>query len=192
VVKLAQGEHRMNVTVAAYLGLGSNMGVREGNLRATLSALDRDRAICVDRDAGIASLYETSPVGGPAGQSPYLNTVVRVRTDLAPGDLLVRLLSVEQARGRLRSERWGPRVIDIDLLLYGDAVCSSPELSLPHPHLHRRRFVLEPLAEIAPDLVHPVVGKTIRELAAALQDDPEQTIRRVAGRDWVNEDVLVA
>jgi 2-amino-4-hydroxy-6-hydroxymethyldihydropteridine diphosphokinase len=174
----------MEVPIAAYLGLGSNVGDRRRNLRAALSALDRDRAIRVDRDAGIASLYGTSPVGGPAGQSPYLNTVVRVRTDLAPGELLARLLSVEEDLGRERGERWGPRVIDIDLLLYRDVVRASPELSLPHPHLHRRRFVLEPLAEIAPDLVHPVIGKTIRELAAALQDDAEQTIRRVAGRDW--------
>jgi len=147
----------------AYVALGANLGERESTLRRALEVLDEHEAVAV---AAVSTLRETDPVG-VEGQPPYLNGVARVETTLAPRELLDLLLDVERGLGRVRGERWAPRTIDLDLLLHGDAVVDEPGLTLPHPRLHERRFVLEPLAELDPSLVVPGRG-TVSALLAGL------------------------
>jgi len=151
-----------------YLGLGSNLGDRRANIAAALAALAAHPAIRVE---AASTLIETAPVGGPPGQGPFLNGAARLRTDLAPAALLAELKAVERAGGRRDGPRWGPRPIDLDILLYGGDVLDTPDLVIPHPRLGERRFVLAPLAEIAPDAVDPVTGLTVRALLARLEAD---------------------
>jgi len=146
------------MAVSAYIGLGSNLGDRRAMIAEALGRLHPRR---------VSSIVETEPVGR-ADQPRFLNAVAEIETDLDPAALLDRLLEVEQGLGRVRRERWGPRSIDLDLLLYGDALVSSERLSVPHPELHRRRFVLEGLAELCADRTVPGLGRTVRELLAAL------------------------
>lgn len=151
----------------AYVAFGSNMGRRERNITAGLQALEATRGITI---TAVSSLYETEPVGGPAGQSAYINAVAALQTTLTPRRLLTVLHSIERSLGRDRQNevRWGPRTLDLDLLLHGDAIVSEPDLIVPHPLMHERRFVLAPLAEIAPDAAHPVLGASARELLSRL------------------------
>ncbi len=134
----------------AYLSLGANLGDRETNLAAALARLE-DAGVALSR---VSSLYETDPLGGPP-QPPYLNLVAEVQTELRPRELLRLCLTVEADLGRERTVRWGPRLLDIDLLLYANETSDDPELTLPHPRMMERQFVLVPLAEIAPDLRLP-------------------------------------
>src|SRR5262249_21713097 len=147
----------------AYIALGSNLGDRRAFLDRALMALRPHVSI-----PRVSSYYVTAPVGGPPGQGPYLNGVAELETTLAPEQLLKALLDVEQSLGRVRQEKFGPRTIDLDVLLYGDLIHNSPDLTIPHPRLHERRFVLQPLAEIAPLVVHPVLKKSIAELLEQL------------------------
>jgi 2-amino-4-hydroxy-6-hydroxymethyldihydropteridine diphosphokinase len=155
-----------------YLGLGTNLGDRERNLEAALEKLAAPDL----RILRISSVYETAPVGTDDPHW-FLNLVVEAETDLFPMQLLWRTGKIEHSLGRVRTAVNGPRTIDIDILLYGRAVIHSPSLEVPHPRMHQRRFVLAPLAELAPELRHPVMRKTIRELLDAA---PEQTVRRLA------------
>ena len=148
--------------VSAYVALGSNLGDRRAHLDAALAALD---ALPGTRLDAVSAIYETAPVG-PPGQQDYLNAVARLATRLVPLSLLDALLSVEQSRGRIRAERWGPRTLDLDLLIHGDAVLAEPRLTLPHPRVHERAFVLVPLADLAPDLL--LRGRTVAQHLAPL------------------------
>ncbi len=146
---------------AAYLGLGSNLGDRRALLKQAVQSLDDHADIHVIR---ISRMYESAPAGGPPGQGEYLNAAVAVETSLSPNDLLAVIAGIERSLGRIRTERFAPRTIDIDILLFGDRVCESPELTLPHPRMHERWFVLRPLAEVAADVVHPVFKRSIGEM----------------------------
>jgi 2-amino-4-hydroxy-6-hydroxymethyldihydropteridine diphosphokinase len=150
--------------VRAYVGLGANLGDREGTIRRAVTLLGE--ADGVDAVA-LSTLRETEP-WGPVAQPSFLNGVVALETELGPRALLDLLLGIERRLGRVRSERWGPRTIDLDLLLYGDTVVDEAGLTLPHPRLHERRFALEPLAELAPDAVVPGRG-TVEELLRSLE-----------------------
>jgi 3-oxoacyl-[acyl-carrier protein] reductase len=157
------------MAATAYIALGSNLGDRRAYLDRALTELRRRPGVAVMR---ISSVYETVPVGGPAGQGPYLNAAAELRTELAPTALLQVMLEVENGLGRVRTERDGPRTIDLDLLLYDHpydhVVCADPDLTLPHPRLHQRLFVLQPLAEIVPGLIHPVLKRSIADLLGDL------------------------
>ncbi len=169
-------EHDANT--AAYIALGSNLGDREGTLRSAIAALRQLGSV-----EAISSFYETAPVG-LVEQPDFLNAVVALRTMLPPQELMAALLRIEQQHGRDRSASVpkGPRTLDLDLLSYGDAVMETPMLTLPHPSLAERRFVLVPLAEIAPQWRHPVSGKTAAILLSELLqrgEDSSQPIRNV-------------
>ena len=131
----------------AFLGLGSNLGDRWAHLRAAGAALPAGELVAV------SPVYETDPVGGPPGQPPYLNLVVELATERSPRELLEEARRLEQAAGRVRAEHHGPRTLDVDVLLVGDLAMVEPDLVVPHPRMHERRFVLAPLAELAPELV---------------------------------------
>jgi len=148
-----------------FLGLGSNLGDREAALDGALDRL----AARGFRVARRSSLWLTEPVGGPP-QGWFLNAVAEGETALGPEALLEACLATEREMGRVRAERNGPRTIDVDVLFFGDERRDTPGLVLPHPRLHERRFVLEPLAEIAPGFVHPALGLTVRELLARCPD----------------------
>lgn len=159
---------------AVFLGLGANLGDREAAIDDALARLGALGVLPRER----SSTWLTEPVGGPP-QGWFLNAAAGVETSLLPEELLAACLEVERAMGRVRTVRNGPRTIDVDLLLYGQVSLERPGLTVPHPRLAERRFVLAPLAEIAPTQVHPVLGLTVAELLERCPD--RSSVRRYAG-----------
>jgi len=146
-----------------FIGIGSNLGNREEYCRNAINLLMDSGISVLKRSA----MIETKP-WGVTDQPEFMNMVIEIETSLKPDELLILLKKTERAVGRTDTVRWGPRVIDLDILLYDDSVIKTPDLEIPHPRIHEREFVLRPLAEIAPDAVHPVLGKSFQELLEEL------------------------
>jgi 2-amino-4-hydroxy-6-hydroxymethyldihydropteridine diphosphokinase len=163
----------------AYLSLGSNVGDRETQLRDA-----QTRLAAAGRVVAVSSLYETEPVEFTE-QPWFLNCAVALETSKTPQQLMAAILRIEEEMGRRRVQKKGPRSIDIDILLFDNVIVDSKELTIPHPAMHQRRFVLEPLVEIAPNILHPVLKKTIRELNDALPAG--QTVRRMPRSGIAND-----
>lgn len=156
----------------AAIAMGSNLGDRRAHLDAACAAL---RALPRTAVRAVSAYVETEPVG-PPGQGLYLNAAALLDTALAPRPLLLALLEIERSRGRRREDapRWGPRTLDLDLLLYADLVLDEPGLTVPHPRMHERRFVLGPLAELAPDIVVPLHGVSVRAMLERIEREPQR------------------
>lgn len=149
------------------LGIGSNLGDRGQQLQQATALVAGDPRI---RLVSASDWYRTDPIGGPAAQPEFFNAALHIETALEPGALLACLQEIEHRLDRRRTVRWGPRTIDLDLLLYDDRICSSAALTIPHPRMHVRRFVIEPAAQIAPAWVHPLLGWTLAQLCQHLSD----------------------
>ena len=147
---------------------GANLGDRQANLDAAVAALAAHPEIEV---LAVSTYHETKAVGGPAGQGDFLNAAIKLQTTLSPVELLRSLLDIEAKLGRVREVHWGPRVIDLDLLLYGDAIIDESDLKVPHPWMHLRSFVLAPAAEIAGEMIHPGQQQSVSQLLAELEVD---------------------
>jgi len=154
-----------------YLSLGSNIGDREAHLREVIRRLESTGKL-----RSVSSIYETEPVEF-TDQPQFLNCAVALETSSTPEQLMLQLLTIEKAMGRQRIQKKGPRTIDLDILLFEDEVVDTPGLTIPHPAMQHRRFVLEPLAEITPDAMHPLLRKTVRELLEELPSG--QSVRRM-------------
>ena len=150
----------------AYLLLGGNLGNREANLQLAVALLNEK----VGEVLSVSALYETA-AWGKTDQPAFLNQAVALRTSLTALEVLTHALAIEQDLGRVRKDKWGERLIDIDLILFGDEIIDIPDkLQVPHPHMQNRRFVMEPLAEIAPEVVHPILGQTMLSISKHIND----------------------
>lgn len=156
----------------AYIGIGSNLEDKHHNC---LKAVEMIEQMPGCKLTGSSDWYLTKPVG-VKGQEWYVNGVVSISTKVPPRDLMVKLLSIESDMGRVRTERWEPRIIDLDILLYGRKIINEEDLRVPHPLMHLRKFVLVPLVQLAPDLIHPSLGVTMAELLGEMQDNGQEVL----------------
>ena len=162
-----------------YIGIGANLGDRKKTLQDATGILNAKPEIAV---IAASAVYETAPIG-VVDQPYFLNAVLQVHTNLSARNLLNYLLAIERKFGRQRETRWGPRTLDLDILLYGDAIINQPGLQVPHPYLHERAFVLVPLCDLNPDLKHPVLGQSIQFLTDALGLD--LSVRKIEGLNLI-------
>ncbi|HZX47743.1 MAG TPA: 2-amino-4-hydroxy-6-hydroxymethyldihydropteridine diphosphokinase [Nitrospirota bacterium] len=163
-----------NVLINAFIGIGTNLGDRKNHIAEAIQLLENNTDIKIIRSS---ALYVTEPIGY-VGQDWFLNCVIEVMTNLPPHELLARCLEIEDKMGRTRTMQWGPRVIDLDILLYNNAVIEDDDLIIPHPNMDKRRFVLAPLVEIAPDVIHPKLNKTVTDLLKHLNDKHKVDVYR--------------
>src|SRR5512134_270292 len=154
-----------------FVGIGSNLGNRAENCATAIREMSNFAKI-----SAVSSIYETEPVGRE-NQPDFINCITKIETGLSPYELLLSLLSVENKLGRKHTQKWGPRIIDLDILFYDDLIVDSGELTIPHPRAHLRRFVLEPLSEIAPDFVLPGQTRSVKQLLADL--GPGEDVRKL-------------
>ncbi len=175
---MGKGQEASSIIINAYIGLGSNLGNRLQILKAALTMLDTEERIAVDK---VSPVYETSPLGGPR-QGPFLNACALLKTSLPSEELLSKMLNIEDRLGRVREERWGPRLIDLDLLIYKDSVIKTANLELPHPRLAERDFVLIPLFDIAPELLIPGINKTVQALLS--DRNPSSEVKLFLSSGW--------
>lgn len=153
-----------------YIGIGSNLGDRVLNCKQSI-----DGTASFSDVTAVSSYYETEPVGNE-NQPLFINCAIEIISDITPHQLLAELSRIENRLGRVREKKWGPRTIDLDIIFFGDEIIDDADLKIPHPEAHKRRFVLEPLAEIAPTLVHPVLNATVAELLSRLED-PKNVVK---------------
>jgi len=156
----------------AYIGIGSNLGDKLNNCLKAIDLIDR---IIGSRIEAKSDFFRTEPVG-VEGQDWYVNSVISLRTDISVQQLQKSLLAIETDLGRERKRKWDPRTIDLDILLFAQEVINEKNLTVPHPHMHKRRFVLVPMVQLAPDLIHPVLEKSITELLDALPEERQTVI----------------
>lgn len=166
----------MGLNKKAYIGIGSNIGKKIENCKKAIELLKENPQIKI---AKISDFYETEPVGYKE-QEWFVNCAIEIETDLNPQPLLLLCHTIESELGRERKIKYGPRIIDLDILLYNNDIIDTTELKIPHPEMHKRRFVLEPLSDIAPDAVHPVLKKTIVELLESLTE--KVAINKIKGK----------
>jgi len=151
--------------VKIIIALGSNLGDRHANLQCAI----RQLKLHVGKALTASAIFETEPLG-PKNQNRYLNQCIQLKTKLSPPELLVLCQAIEKSMGRIRQKHWGPRIIDIDILFYDDQICRTRNLTIPHPEISKRRFVLVPLADIAPNFVHPIFKKSVKDLLKECAD----------------------
>lgn len=158
--------------ITAYIAVGSNLGDRLENLKQAHELLQREQNVSILRQS---VLYETDPVGGPAGQGKFYNGVWELETTLVARELLVLLQKIEKMLGRERTVKNGPRTVDLDILFYGNEIIEEPGLQVPHPKLHERTFVLRPLADLAPHVRHPILQKSVQSLLESLSENLQKS-----------------
>lgn len=158
-----------NKSALAFIGIGSNLKDKEDNIHKAIKLI---RGLDTTKVLDISSLYKTSPVG-LLDQDWFINAVIKISTSLSPNALMNSLLGIEDKMGRIRREKWGERIIDLDILFYDDIILNEEGITLPHLYLHERKFVLKPFLDIDPDFVHPVFMKSIRQLYDELENDEE-------------------
>jgi len=166
------GRGRMGERV--FIAIGSNLGDREANCRSAIEHLKGDPRVRVIKES---AFYETEP-WGKTEQPAFINAAVEIETDLAPKELLALLKNIEDRVGRKARERWGPREIDLDIIFYGDRVIKEEGLTIPHPEAHNRRFVIEPIAEMAPEFIHPVLEEKLYDILIRLHNRPVRNERK--------------